>query len=56
MRTSHAPLQLPNTDLASYITPLLDKDFDPFDMETSDVCISDDDEDICSFPISGGDE
>jgi hypothetical protein len=30
-------IHLPDTDFASNIAPLLDKDFDPFDLDLSDM-------------------
>jgi hypothetical protein len=44
MQSHPIPFRLPNADLASYIIPVLDKDFDPFDSEISDINVSDGEE------------
>lgn len=49
MRPLNAPFKILNTEFASHITALLDKDFDPFDSETSDIYASGEEGGICLY-------
>ena len=40
MRPLHTPFKLLNTEFASHAILLMDRDFDPFDSETSDIYVS----------------